>query len=531
MEQMIGQCLGRSEGSKQSQCYQIKSLIGKQRGRRTFLAEDAETKVLVVLKLILFGPDFTWEDLKLFEREAETLKSLDHAAIPNYLDSFEVETALGKGFALVQTYIAAKSLQEWVTSGRRFSESDLKTLTQEILVILQYLHSRHPAVVHRDIKPSNILLGDRTAHSIGSVYLVDFGSVQVAHHGGTMTVVGTYGYMPPEQFGGRTKPTSDLYSLGATLLYLATGQHPADFAEDSLQAAITTHLKASASFTQWIRRLIQSNAAQRTPSAEIALHDLSRLQPNQSDRLPSSTEHPQKARAIQIAPSSTISSQPINSQRSPGFVSVAESAFQVELTAKTFTVRFDQNRIREKLECLGPYTKTRGGNRGKFAFSVGLGIIFFAALLIVAVSGATAGIALLFSAFFIIITTVWAANVTSSTDDNRTAIMTLTKSPEASVYLTVEVLQVLTGQDSARQKVVRSPTQFTNVPLQAVHVLSDTFGYHASFTLSDEQTVRQPSLKIAGNQRRLKSLLRYINQWDSSIVGLARNPLAKKLSS
>ncbi len=85
--------------------YQIQSLLGRQTGRRTFLATDGETGSLVVIKLLLFGPDFTWEDLKLFEREAETLKSLDHSAIPRYLDFFEVETELGRGFALVQSYI------------------------------------------------------------------------------------------------------------------------------------------------------------------------------------------------------------------------------------------------------------------------------------------------------------------------------------------------------------------------------------------------------------------------------------------
>jgi serine/threonine protein kinase len=78
--------------------YQIKSLLGRQTGRRTFLARDLQTEASVVLKLLLFGPDFTWDDLKLFEREAEVLKSIDLPAIPKYLDCFDVETELGKGF-------------------------------------------------------------------------------------------------------------------------------------------------------------------------------------------------------------------------------------------------------------------------------------------------------------------------------------------------------------------------------------------------------------------------------------------------
>ena len=81
-------------------------------------------------------------------------------------------------------------------------------------------------MIHRDIKPSNILLSDRSGHNAGQVYLVDFGSVQTIVHSGTKTMVGTYGYMPFEQFGDRCVPASDLYSLGATLIYLATGYPP-----------------------------------------------------------------------------------------------------------------------------------------------------------------------------------------------------------------------------------------------------------------------------------------------------------------
>jgi serine/threonine protein kinase len=87
--------------------YQVQSLLGRQTGRRTFLARDLQTEQSVVLKLLLFGPDFTWDDLKLFEREAEVLQSLDLPTIPKYLDCFDVDTELGKGFVLVQTYIPA----------------------------------------------------------------------------------------------------------------------------------------------------------------------------------------------------------------------------------------------------------------------------------------------------------------------------------------------------------------------------------------------------------------------------------------
>jgi serine/threonine protein kinase len=112
MEELIGSLL--------KERYQIDPIFGRQTGQRTFLAIDTQTSNSVVIKLLLFGSDVTWEDLKLFEGEAEVLKSLDHSAIPQYLDFFEVELEREKGFgfALVQSHIAAKSLQQWIQSGR-----------------------------------------------------------------------------------------------------------------------------------------------------------------------------------------------------------------------------------------------------------------------------------------------------------------------------------------------------------------------------------------------------------------------------
>jgi len=253
--------------------YQPLALLGKKSGRKTLLAQELETNAKVVIKLLTFGEDFSWDDLKLFEREAETLRSLEHSAIPQYLDYFEVETPRSKGFALVQSYIEARSLAEQIKAGRRFSEEALEEIAQQLLEILEYLHSRQPAVIHRDIKPSNILLTDRTAHSVGQVYLVDFGSVQTlaAREGGTVTVVGTYGYMPPEQFGGRAVPASDLYSLGATLIYLASGKHPADLPQDELRLEFEEFVQLSPTRMDWLRTLVEPGLKRRFGSAKEAI--------------------------------------------------------------------------------------------------------------------------------------------------------------------------------------------------------------------------------------------------------------------
>ena len=246
------------------QRYQIQSQLSKKAGRRTFLAIDLQTDMLVVIKLLIFNQDFDWQDLKLFEREAETLKSIEHPAIPRYLDYFEFDLPEYRGFALVQDYINAKSLDLALSTGRRWSEEDVRQIAKALLKILKYLHSQNPPIVHRDIKPSNILITNRSSHHVGDIYLVDFGSVQNLGHrdGSTMTIVGTYGYMPPEQFGGKAFPSSDLYSLGATLIYLVTGNHPADLTGDDGKI----HFKSdyiSKGLIDWLEYLTQPTIERR----------------------------------------------------------------------------------------------------------------------------------------------------------------------------------------------------------------------------------------------------------------------------
>ena len=267
--------------------YAIQQCLGKNAGRQTLLARDLQTQELVVIKILTFSADFQWDDLKLFEREAETLKSLSHPAIPRYLDYFEFQTPKTKGLALVQSYIEAKSLAKWVESGRNFNESKIKQIAKNLLEILIYLQEQHPPVIHRDIKPSNILLADRSPlkqkHSAlnksgwwGEVYLVDFGSVQTlaAREGSTVTVVGTYGYMPPEQFGGRAIPASDLYGLGATLIYLVTGVHPAELPQEDLRINFEPKIALSSEFVDWLQWMTEPDLNSRLTSADRALKAL-----------------------------------------------------------------------------------------------------------------------------------------------------------------------------------------------------------------------------------------------------------------
>ena len=135
-------------------------------------------------------------------------------------------------------YVPGQNLRE-LAAKHRMSETELRDVLVRCLEILDYLHTRAPPVIHRDIKPSNIV---RSAN--GTCALVDFGGVlAAARDKGGSTIVGTFGYMAPEQLHGQVTPATDLYALGATIVALAGGIEPEDVPRKGLRMDLDKHLR------------------------------------------------------------------------------------------------------------------------------------------------------------------------------------------------------------------------------------------------------------------------------------------------
>ncbi|HEU5030817.1 MAG TPA: PQQ-binding-like beta-propeller repeat protein [Spirillospora sp.] len=124
---------------------------------------------------------------------------------------------------LATTYVPGPSLQEAVAAHGRLDEQDVRTLASGLAEALVAIH--RAGLVHRDLKPGNVLLAEDGPR------VIDFG-ISRAMDGtaltGTGTVMGSVGYMAPEQVASTRDvgPAGDVFALGATLAFASTGRGP-----------------------------------------------------------------------------------------------------------------------------------------------------------------------------------------------------------------------------------------------------------------------------------------------------------------
>lgn len=153
------------------------------------------------------------------EEEAHLLTALNHHRLPTIIDF--VTDPLSDCDYLVMDYVDGRHLDQYASDlKQRLTVERLSVIGMQICEGLSYLHGLDPPVIHRDLKPSNLMVD-----ASGDIRFIDFGiSRRYSFHQDEDTVkLGTVGFAAPEQYGGsQSDARSDLYSLGAVLLYLAT---------------------------------------------------------------------------------------------------------------------------------------------------------------------------------------------------------------------------------------------------------------------------------------------------------------------
>lgn len=241
----------------------------------TYAAEDIHNQKKRIVKTIAFNLLNHWKDYELFERELKVLQQLKHPGIPEILDSFELHLPEGHLLCMVREYVEGDTLEDKLEAGWRPQIDEVYHIAQQLLDILTYLHAQNPPVVHRDIKPSNVLY---TADK--KVFLIDFGALhehfQLQFTGGS-TVVGTLGYMAPEQSTGHTTPASDLYATGLTLIHLLSGIHPSHLPHLNLEVQFADKIHTSEAMVRWLKKMSAARLSHRFQNASSARDALQQL--------------------------------------------------------------------------------------------------------------------------------------------------------------------------------------------------------------------------------------------------------------
>jgi len=137
-------------------------------------------------------------------------------------------------------------------------QAQLIDFAKQCCSVLHYLHSQRQPVIHRDFTPDNLMLSD------GKLTLVDFNIAQSATSLSSKTIMGKHCFMAPEQFCGESNVSTDLYQLGTTLFFLATGTDPEPLTQCDLRAK---RPDLSEEFCAVISKLTERNPAQRFQSA------------------------------------------------------------------------------------------------------------------------------------------------------------------------------------------------------------------------------------------------------------------------
>lgn len=201
--------------------YRVVRKLGEGGAGEVYLARHIELDAAVAVKTVRLDDPALREEFRI---EGRLLAGLSHPNLTRVTDFFE-EAEMG---CLVMEYIDGLTLEQVVTGEGPLSEAVALGHVRQILDALEYLHTRTPPVIMRDLKPSNVMLD-----SSGCLRLIDFGIAKQIETGqqtrSAIRTSASSGYAPLEQYGaGGTNPRSDLYAMGATLLFLLTGQHPPD---------------------------------------------------------------------------------------------------------------------------------------------------------------------------------------------------------------------------------------------------------------------------------------------------------------
>lgn len=300
--------------------YKIIRLLGSGGFGETYLAEDRDlpNRPICVVKRLQpksNSPAVLQVAKRLFNSEAEVLYRLgNYDQIPRLLAHFEED----QQFYLVQEFIRGHDLSKELTPGKRWSEAQVIEFLEDILKTLEFVHQQK--VIHRDIKPANLIRRKQDE----KIILIDFGAVKeietlVANTQGnthSTIAVGTPGYMPNEQQGGKPRFSSDIYAAGMVAIQGLTGVSPEQLPEDTTTGEIIWRQQAQVNdrLAAILDKMVRSHFRDRYHSVGEVLSDLHSLHTRTATFVSVQTRQQSGATNIQSqAPQQPVASNVVSS--------------------------------------------------------------------------------------------------------------------------------------------------------------------------------------------------------------------------
>jgi serine/threonine protein kinase len=230
MSDLVGQMLGQ---------YQILEHVGTGGMAAVYRAHQSSVDRDVAIKVIATGVTGDARDVQRFQREARLIARLEHTHI---LPIYDFDGRHDPPY-IVMRYLDGGTLKDVIAQGA-LPHDEVTYFMRQVGSALDYAHRQ--GIVHRDVKPSNILI-DRE----GNAFVADFGIARMVSRGrdargaaltATGTMVGTPGYMAPEQVRGDVDRRADVYALGVILFEMLTGALP--YVSDNLMGVLIMHVQA-----------------------------------------------------------------------------------------------------------------------------------------------------------------------------------------------------------------------------------------------------------------------------------------------
>ena len=232
--------------------------------------EDQQTGAPVHVRRVALREASGAREIGQLEREAEVLRTLKHPAFPPFVACCRADSGASSALYLVTDWCDGDTLFEEATE-RSYDEADVIAILVELLRALAYLHALRPPLILRDIRPEAI----RRSRIDGRLRFTSLDGLTQAipkPRLGAAHWVGVHGYVAPEVHGGRALPTSDLYALGATALWLLTRHEPSELLESGVDWS--EDFIISPSLVALLRDLLQPNPDSRPQDARTVANRL-----------------------------------------------------------------------------------------------------------------------------------------------------------------------------------------------------------------------------------------------------------------